>query len=401
MTVATLLRAAGRRAGSGRGRPALCVVGPFPPPVDGTTVAIERLGRSRLVGERFDVTRVDTSRGELPTDAKIGRFEVGKAARDLLDLARLVGVIARRRPDVVYVSIAQTPLGYLRDGAKIALASALGRRCVLHLHGGSFRALYDGAGPLYRRWIRLTLRRADRVIVLAPSLGALFEGLVDRARIRVVPNCVDDELFLSPRELEEKAARAAAGGEAQALFMSNFLESKGYRDVLEAARLLRERGEAVRFVFAGSWPDAADEERTRAVVSRHGLENVRFAGFVRGGEKRALLLESDLFVLPSYSREGQPISLLEAMAAGLPAVVTPAGGVPDVVAEGETGVFVPQGAPAALAEAIARLAGDGALRERMTRACARAAAERYGGRRYEEALLAVFDEVAGPGGTAR
>jgi len=99
---------------------------------------------------------------------------------------------------------------------------------------------------------------------------------------------------------------------------------------------------------------------------------VRFLG--ASGDVPSLLRDFDVFALSSFS-EGVPVALLEAMSMGLPAVATRVGGVPEVLAENTEGLVVPPGDAVALAEALARLLGDRALRERLGQA-ARARVER-------------------------
>jgi glycosyltransferase involved in cell wall biosynthesis len=90
----------------------------------------------------------------------------------------------------------------------------------------------------------------------------------------------------------------------------------------------------------------------------------------------ALLASADVFVLSSLS-EGMPISILEAMAAGLPVVATAVGGVPELVVDGETGLLVPPGNAEALEAAVRKVVEDGALRRRMGVAGRRRALDRF------------------------
>src|SRR5204863_7471061 len=122
--------------------------------------------------------------------------------------------------------------------------------------------------------------------------------------------------------------------------------------------------------------DGDERERVERRARELALpaDRVRFLGFRRDVPR--LLAASDFFVLPSRT-EGLPLCLLEAMAQGLPAIATPVGGVPEVIEEGITGLLTPVEDPAALAEAIRRLAAEPALRARMGAAAQRRAAEEF------------------------
>jgi glycosyltransferase involved in cell wall biosynthesis len=133
---------------------------------------------------------------------------------------------------------------------------------------------------------------------------------------------------------------------------------------------------SIRLLIAGDGP-----ERPRLVseIARLGLDGaVELLG--TRGDVHELLAAADVFVLSSES-EGMPMSVLEAMAAGLPVVASAVGGVPEVVRDGETGALVPPRDPVALAEAIRLLVADPALRQRFGDA----------GRRRVEREFAVAD----------
>ena len=109
-------------------------------------------------------------------------------------------------------------------------------------------------------------------------------------------------------------------------------------------------------------------------------------------EMPALLAQVDVAVLPSY-REGVPLSLLEAAACGLPLIATDVPGCREVVREGENGLLIPPRDPVALSEAIARLAGDAALRRRMGAASRQLAVAEFAQEAVFEQTLAVYREL--------
>jgi glycosyltransferase involved in cell wall biosynthesis len=179
--------------------------------------------------------------------------------------------------------------------------------------------------------------------------------------VEVVPNGID----CAPYTRYNRAAPDAAAP-LRLIYIGRLAPAKGLLETIEALRLARGRGVAARLVLAGSGPE---EPRLRQYVRDAGLaREVAFVGPAYGSHKAQLLAQADVLVLASYS-EGLPYSLLEAMAAGVVPIVTPVGAIPDVVGEGEHGLFVAPRDAEAVAAAISRLAGDRAALARMSAAC--------------------------------
>ena len=147
-------------------------------------------------------------------------------------------------------------------------------------------------------------------------------------------------------------------------------EVKGQTFLIEACRLLEDRG--IDFVchFVGDGPD---ETMLVKQAEEAGLgESVRFHGRLTREEVSALLQQADVLATPSVPtsngrREGIPVVLMEAMSSGVPAVASRISGIPELVVDGETGLLVPAGDPLALAKALERLYGDRQLRYRLSR----------------------------------
>lgn len=164
---------------------------------------------------------------------------------------------------------------------------------------------------------------------------------------------------------------------------------KGVMDLPAIDAILRERGVDRRWTIAGGGPDDA---RLRAAWS--GVRGIEFAGVLTHAETPNRLADHDVFVLPTRT-EGFPVALLETMGAGtVPVVSGVDSGVPDVVEDGVTGFLPPVGDNAAFADAIARLAADRALLERMSASCRRAVEARYDIRARVDDYEAIYARYA-------
>jgi len=271
------------------------------------------------------------------------------AARALSALRQFIALAARERDLVVHVHAAGDR-GFWREALFAALALVARGALILHLHGGSFERLGDRAGPLGRRVIRFLLERAACIVVPCESLGAWVGTLTPMAQVVHVPY---------------PAVRAEVPQEGRrpnlVLYLSRLDAANGVLDVLEAVAGLREAVPDVRLVCAG------EGERTALIghAERLGIADaVHFTGWVGPSSKRALLETAAVFALPSYD-DGLPMNLLEAMAAGVPAIVSPVGGAPEVVADGVTGFLAAPGDVATLQRLLRRLLLDRALGARI------------------------------------
>jgi glycosyltransferase involved in cell wall biosynthesis len=370
------------------------LIGPLPPPVTGQSVAFELLARE--LGKIRPVQTVDLSELAGRRDQK---FSLSRAMQMVRLAASMFGNM--RAVSVVYITIAQSRLGFIRDALFISIARAWRRPVIAHLHGGNYARYYNTEPPLMRILIRTTLLRLDRLIVLSDRLRSDFDflGPVFAPRLRAVPNA-------SP--IPSGSPRQAPRGELRLLYLSNLLVEKGYLDCIDALphlmRLLPDF--RIKLSLAGRYLLGQDEyetiEEMEATLRKHvrylGVEDaVEITGVVEGKAKQALIAAAHIHLLPTYyQNEGQPITIIEALSAGLPSVTTPWRGIVDLVEDGRTGFLVPPRDPLAVAEAVARLCADPALYERMS-AAAIEAAGRFSQRRYVGEIAKLIDEAVASG----
>lgn len=230
----------------------------------------------------------------------------------------------------------------------------LGIPVVLHIHGGGFIEFYNNrCGQLRKRVVRFVLEHSERVITLSPSWFARLQGIAPNARVVCIPN---------PALIPRRQPRRNIG--LIALFLGKLCRDKGVFDLLEAIAYLKNRLPGLRLSLAGDGDPLA--VRTRAEILGVAGQ-VELLGWVSGEAKERLLREASVCVLPSYV-EGTPMSLLEAMGAGLPSVATKVGGIPDMLTDGVEGRLVEPGDIVALAEALEQLLTDRKAYARMSEA---------------------------------
>lgn len=302
----------------------VCFIAQFPPPIHGLSKAVDTLYNSYLK-EEFDFEKVDITNNK-------------KFIKNLL-------LIFKSKANLFYFTISQTKGGNVRDLIIFKLLSLQKKKCLIHLHGGYYRKLVDNDMPKWQRKLNYkAIRKLDGAIVLSKSLKSIFKGMIDDNKIFVVPNCVDDEFLMSNEEFEEKVRTVDDRKIKHILYLSNFIKSKGYPEVLEMAKIEKEccdsgKEREFHFDFAGKFFEDSEKEFFFGFIKDNKLEDyVTYHGIVSGDKKRELLKKCDVFtLLTRYPNEGQPISILEAMGNGMVIVTTDHAGIPDVVEDGVNG----------------------------------------------------------------
>jgi L-malate glycosyltransferase len=250
-------------------------------------------------------------------------------------------------------------------------ARLLGRRVVLNYHSGEAEDHLRNWGVLVRPWLRL----AHRIVVPSRYLREVFAEFGFEAV--VIPNVVDTSRY---RYRERSPLRP------RFLSTRNFEPYYRVDNTLEAFRLVRERYPQATLELAGV---GSEEPRLRRLAESIG--GVRFAGHVTADRMPDLYADADVF-LNSSVLDNQPVSILEAFAAGLPVVTTTPGDLRSLVRDGVTGVVVPQDDPAAAAEAVIRLLGEPPLACLVARQ-AREAVEEFTWARVGPKWNEVYAEV--------
>jgi glycosyltransferase involved in cell wall biosynthesis len=326
-------------------------LGPKPPPITGQAIANEMACR-RLQGRGHSVLAVDTMiRSEITDVSRQGRFSLAKFVSSIKTAFTGIWIILRGKIDICYVSPGQTFFGYLRFLPFILIARMINIPVVAHFHGGYFRNMYDQLNRK-RQWLVLTqLRFTTTNIVLGESLKYMFKNLVVAERVVVCANGVPSAFHFSDEDIRLKLYHTRQSTVIEVLYLSNLIKSKGILDLIDAIVILNSRGRKAVCVLAGSIDPDIEGEVTAALRSYPNA--FMYKGVIGGMKKKAALLQADVFCLPTYYPvEGQPISILEAYAAGCAVVTTNQGGISDIFVSKKNGVYCYPHNPESIANAI-------------------------------------------------
>ncbi|MBK7672447.1 MAG: glycosyltransferase family 4 protein [bacterium] len=304
---------------------------------------------------------------------------------ELATLVRLVRLYRRERPDIVH-HVALKPVVYGSLAARLAgvpvvVNAVAGTGWLFNATGGARRLLR----PVMRRVLGAVLA-GTQVIVQNPDDAEVMAG-IDLQHVHLIRGAGVDTREFAPRD--------EAPGPIVVLLASRLLWTKGVGDFAVAARLLRERGVAVRCVLVGTPdpdnPDFVPEGAIRAWEAEGSLE-----WWGHRGNMADVFAAAHIVCLPSYYGEGVPKALIEAAACGRPIVTTDMPGCREIVRQRENGLLVPPRDPARLADALQELAGDADLRRRLGAEGRRRVESEFSEQQVIAATLAVYRRAPAP-----
>lgn len=333
--------------------------------------------RFTMCGELTPALRAEAARrGAATLDATTRPFSRREFPLYAWDVARWLRRLRQLRPDVVH-------LNYPGYGPSLAAAARIARI-----------PLVARAGPVVAA--NPCMRWVDAYIANCQPQAA--ELLASPAAHRVM---VAGDLFRPDRIASTmtpvRPLPARRDGLPRIVFLGQIVERKGIHVLIEAMAHLG--GAAELLLVGGDWNGSGYAAEIRALAFKRGVEAVTTFENHRG-DVGAILGTADVLVLPSLS-EARPRTIIEAMFLGVPVVASNVGGIPGLVADGETGLLVPAGNPRALAGALGRLIGSRELRERFGAAARTRAAREFDPERTALQYLRLYRSLAGGQGAAQ
>ena len=357
------------------------MVGKGAPDRGGIPTFLETLLGSRLARDH-DLRFLNVAHAGTPEG---GHVTLGNLRRTLRDAAAVWR--GARGCDIVHIHSALAPTVTVLRAALLALAGrARGCSVIVHAHGGNIQTWLTT--PLRRMLLRLAMVPAHRVVAVWTAGEQALRRVLPEGRVLLIDNGVP---------VEGRPERDGDHEPPRILYVGLLTPRKGVLDLLAASRLLRERGVDHETWLLGGTPDEgpAAEAEVRA-----GLDgSARLLGTRPPEQMPAEFAAADVFCLPSWW-EAMPLSVLEAMATGLPVVATDVGDVGRSVADGVTGFVVPVRNPEKLADALEPLLSDPELRHRMGKAGRERVVEMFSAEVTAARVSALYAELA-PAGRRR
>jgi len=271
-------------------------------------------------GQEFIINYINTAPEKF--DEQLGKISMDKLFHNLKNYFKLYKIL---NTQIVYATIGQTFAGVLKFAPYFLTAKLFRKKIIIHIHGNNLLNQYQQQKGIKQKIFHWVVSMANKGIVLSENLKSNLQPFLSDENIEVLPNFVDKNLLIKDIKIIENKDFS----KLKILYLSNLMTQKGIFELLDALAILDQKNIDYQAVLAGN----IDESIKKNVLQKiQKLPNLSYAGVVTGSKKSEIFLNANVFVLPSY-REGQPLSVFEAMATGNIVVSTSHPGITDIFNE--------------------------------------------------------------------
>lgn len=306
--------------------------GGFPPPICGESLSNKVLSKF-LVNEGYKINKYNTV-------VDLDFNEIGKISfKKIIHGLKLIYNFYRnsKEVNVVYSTMSQSKFGFFKFYPVYKICQLKKIPYIVHLKGNMLPETFRNSNFIIKTLILDVLNNSKKIIVLSELLKNQEPYQISSTDVKIVKNFAEEKYFVSYKKKIEIINRIPP---IKLFYLSNLMESKGVLDVLKAALLLKKEKVIFKLKLAGLWQKKIKKQGEK-MIKELGEDYVNYLDVVIDKEKKQLIQESHIFILPTYyPQEGQPISILEAMAGGNVVITTKHSGIPDIVKEGINGFFV-------------------------------------------------------------
>lgn len=322
-------------------------------------------------------------------------FELGKKDKEKGGLHRVTRIIKsyvkwrefvdENSDAIIHYSFPLSGFSIIRDFPFLSYCIKKNRKLVIHVHGGLFLT-----APKIPYYLKLILKKVFSwnvpFIVLSNSEVQILKNRFAAKNVHSLPNCVD------LKDAEEYASAKKNNSCNKPLvigYLGRIEPNKGMTELLSACEVLKKEGVPFKLTIAGK------EQMNGEFLPRFDRlleDDFHYAGLVYGKTKCDFLRSLDVFVLPSYF-EGLPMSLLECMSYGVVPVVTPVGSIPEVVENGENGIFISVKDSDSIVKGIRNLHDNRNMVKRLGEKALDTIFKRFSPQAYVKKLNEIYAEV--------
>jgi glycosyltransferase involved in cell wall biosynthesis len=326
------------------------------------------------LAELHEITLLNVAHFGTPEGGEVTAGNIGRTLRDARNVFRMA-----KGQDIVHIHSALAPAVTVGRAGLLALAGRLrGAKVIMHAHGGNIETWLTSRRT--RLLMRLAMLPASHVVAVWTAGQRTLATALGPGKVSLIDNGVDTERFV-PAPADHRPPRI--------LYVGLLTPRKGVLDLIEASRLLRDEGVDHELLLVGGMPDEGPGAAAPVLAAAEGV--ARLLGTRPPEEMPAAYADAEVFCLPSWW-EAMPLSVLEAMSAGLPVVATDVGDVARLVTP-ECGTVVPVADARRLADALRGPLVDADLRRRQGEASRARAVEAFSSTATARSIDRVFHDV--------
>jgi glycosyltransferase involved in cell wall biosynthesis len=320
---------------------------PIPPPYAGPEVATEIL-INNLPRKLTDYVHLKSNLRD--ENWKKGKFDLEGLYKVTVLLLKLTKILFRKDVTKVYLLLSSGKVGFLRDTVYILLSVLFGKKVILHYRGGNFDGFYEKSNRFQKKHISYVLNKSSTIIVQANILKKMFS---------CITNVKTEVLYNGLVVNGNKNNKVFNSDKTVLLFIGHIAFSKGFYELITVYKNIYKEYN-LELIFAGTFRFEGKKSKTqkeflkgsalefynnnekiisneiKEFVLNAGKYNAKYLGIISGDEKINVFRDADLLILPSYT-EGFSVTVLEALAHGLPVIVSDVGALPEIIKEDVNG----------------------------------------------------------------
>lgn len=350
----------------------------LPPPIHGAAMVGKYIHDSSTINQTFNCHYCNLTLAKNLQD--IGKGGLKKLLDFIRQLWKIHQEVKRVHPNLCYVTPNAKGGAFYKDFVIIMMLKAMGQKVAIHYHnkGVATRQHKFLDNLLYKNFFKDL-----KVILLAEPLYQDISKYVKRENVSICPNGIPTKEII-PIKISHP--------DFNILFLSNMMKEKGVWDLIEACRLLKEKGKKFHCDIVGRWSDITEID-FYTQIKKYDLEQYITAhGAKYGDEKNIFFQKADIFVLPTHN-ECFPLVLLEAMEQGIACISTSEGGISAIIQEGKTGYIIDKQKPQILAEKIEHLIEHPEICKIMGQAGKKRFEQEFTLNRFESQISKILENI--------
>lgn len=350
----------------------------YPPPIHGASMVGKYINESEKINSIFQTKYIylGTTKS-LKEQKSITLKKIGY----LFNLVyKSIATVRKFRPNLIYLTLSSNGMGFYKDALLVFFLRGFNIQLIYHLHN---KGVKRNQNKTFDNWLYKWVFKQGDVILLSKKLYGDIQKYVPEERVHYCSNGIPKTNF------KEKQKHK---GVVEILFLSNLIVSKGIFSLIDACRILNEKGISFHCSIIGNEGDVSKKQVNDDILNKGLNSKVEYIGTKYGDEKLEFFEKADIFVFPTYyENECFPLVLLEAMQFRIPVVTTNEGAIEEIIEHNKNGYIVEKKNPSSLAEKIEDLIGNEATRISFGEAGYKKYYENYTVEAFENRLISIFN----------